>query len=91
MEKLKLTKRVDEITLNHNDWQLNADAPGVDSTAALLNKRFEELVNSGSTRHETERGMLVLMGKLPQVVGGNIEPEYVLERLLDCVYEQENE
>lgn len=54
---MKVTKSI-KVTVHAtaDDWQLY-DKPGRMEAARALNRRFEELVNSGATRSEVRDGM----------------------------------
>jgi len=86
MRKVKTVTRVEEITLNHEDWELYDTAPGVDSIAAALNQKFMDCVNSGMSARETEREMVELMRRYDYAGACDSEPRWKLEDLLAHVY-----
>lgn len=84
-DKMNLRKRVD-LRLTPDDWDLYTDMPEVERVAEALNARFNEFVNAGSVRQETERVMHQEMHLYRSWGSNDSEPYYVLERLLDEVY-----
>lgn len=89
MKKVTVRKHIEEIRLNHDDWELYSTAPGVDSIAGMLNKKFMDCVNNGMDRVETEREMDALMDKYSYAGADDSEPHWVLEDLLNYVYGDE--
>jgi len=79
---------ITSITLNHEDWQLYDNAPGVDSMAAELNKTLRECVHEGCNAYQTKRVMLDKMrSSLFSAAGAtDTEPMEVLDDLLEKIY-----
>ena len=86
--KKKLNMRVlVDAKLTPDDWDLFTREPEVERIAENLNAKFNECVNGRLTREETERNMSREM-RLYSAWGANdTEPHYVLEQLLNEVYE----
>jgi hypothetical protein len=80
--------KITSITLNHEDWQLYPNAPGVDSLAGSLNEALQKCVYMHSERQVTRQFMLKFMSRPIFVAAGatDSEPMDVLDDLLDKIY-----
>jgi len=80
--------KIESITLNHEDWQLYPNAPGVDSMAAELNRALADCLSSFSDRRATRQFMLEFMSRPAYEGAGATDTEtlQVLDDLLDKIY-----
>lgn len=86
--KNKLNKRVTvDVKLTPDDWDLFTREPEVERIAENLNEKFNLCVNSRLTREETARNMQKEMWLYRAWGASDSEPLYVLEQLLNEVYE----
>lgn len=80
--------KITSITLNHKDWKLYPDAPGVDSMAAELNRALTDCLSSSSDRRATRQFMVAFMSRPAYEGAGATDTEtvQVLDSLLDKIY-----
>ena len=85
-EKLNMRKTVD-LRLTPDDWDLYTDMPEVERVAEALNMTFNKFVNANSPRCTTVMEMNKEMNLYRNWGANDSEPHYVLEKLLEQVYE----
>lgn len=84
MSKLTIRKNV-SLDYDEDDWDLY-NMRDSDLIAKILNKTFEEAVNTGLDRRETEIKMHKVMGQYSNYGAYDSEPVRALDRLLEKVY-----
>lgn len=86
--KNKINKQVTvNVKLTPDDWDLFTREPEVERIAETLNEKFNLCVNSLLTREETARKMQQEMWNYRAWGASDSEPLYVLEQLLNEVYQ----
>lgn len=85
VDKLTIRKTV-SLEYDKDDWDLYDTIPGCDLVAKVLNGTFEQAVNAGLNRRETEKRMHEVMKQYREFGTYDTEPGYVLDRLLDKVF-----
>lgn len=87
VDKLSIdTRKTVKLKYTCEDWDLYDTKPGCDFVARVLNDVFEESVNTGLNRRETEKRMHEVMKQYREFGTYDTEPGYVLDRLLDKVF-----
>ena len=84
VDKLIIRKNV-SLDYNEDDWDL-FNMRDSNLAAKVLNETFEQAVNTGLNRRETEIEMHKVMGQYKDFGAYDSEPIRVLDRLLEKVY-----
>lgn len=88
--KVKILKRVIELDLTADDWQLYTVSMNCNAAAAALNKAIIESVGEGLSRDETDYAVEKVMDKYSSFGAYDSEPRGVLRDTLDKIYGKEN-
>ncbi len=84
--KLKVVKRIEEINLSAEDWQLYTSNDDAEKVADELNREFVKLVNLGKDKRSVSRMMHAKMNFYSDTGAADSEPYEVLDELISYVY-----
>ncbi len=88
---LQRTARIDSLQVSPDEWELFTRSYPEECrlAAAEMNDTLFESVNSGKTRREVEKRMGEVMRKHADLGACDTEPRWMLERLLNKIYGEE--
>lgn len=84
-----LTKDVKyKVDFSAAQWDLYTSSMDCGEVAGKLNRMLTELLNAGIPREEVEKNMFVYMDRFDEYGAADSEPQRLLERVLDEVFNE---